>query len=455
MIAAYKEHIQFIWILVFMYIMGVWLEPTIYIIFPVVLLMFGMKRRYFELVVVTIWILILSDYRPVENATYQDLQFAKDLKILAPLTLFGVFLLNYEDFKPYPKILVYFIPFFVIISIGLTKSHELSAAIQRTFSYLLMYAMIPVYIKKLHIDWGQFFWTSLFTYIIGMLSIGVLLGFAIPDIGILEGSDRFKGIFGNPNGAGFFSAIVFILWLILEEFQLIKLSSKERWYTLIILTTSVIWCGSRNSLLTVIIFYVALRLIKINWFVAVIGIMSFVIFSEYIFYFLVEVISFFGLGDFFRIDTLEEGSGRYVAWSFAWSEIVRNYFFIGGGFGAGEYYMHINYAKLSLLGHQGGIHNSYLSFWFDSGLLGLIAFFGALLRLLLKSMKQNYIALAFAAALFFNLSYESWLIASLNPFTIMFLIVLTIIVENFRVTEEINYLEFTEGFQNIKSELRC
>jgi O-antigen ligase len=433
MIAAYKEHIQFIWILVIMYVMGVWVEPTIYAIFPVVLLLFGMKQRYFELFICAIWMLILSDYVPRDNATYQDLQFAKDLKPLIPLSLLGFYLLDKENFKPYPKFFYSFIPFLLIVIIGLMNSYELTQGIQRTISYAIMFAMVPAYVTKLNRDMGSFFWLSLFTYIIGMLTIGVVLGFAIPDIGILEGTDRFKGIFGNPNGAGFFSAFIFILWMVLEEFKLIKLTKRERWYALSILLITIIWCGSRNSLLTVFLFYITLRLIKFNWFLAVIAILAFAFFNEFIFVGLIELISFFGLEEYFRIDNLEEGSGRYVAWAFAWEEIKRNFFFIGGGFGAGEYYMHINYNKLSLLGHQGGIHNSYLSFWFDSGLIGLIAFFAAVIRQLIRGIKGNYIAIAFGAALFFNLSYESWLIASLNPFTIIFLIIFTIIAEKLEV----------------------
>jgi uncharacterized membrane protein len=42
-----------------------------------------------------------------------------------------------------------------------------------------MYFCIPVYVLKLQRDEGQYFWTALLTFIIGMLTIGVVLGFLI------------------------------------------------------------------------------------------------------------------------------------------------------------------------------------------------------------------------------------------------------------------------------------
>ncbi len=104
MLAAYKEYSQFILILAIMYVVGVWGGPLIYPIFPVVMLMFGLKERYFELFITSLWLLMLADYVPIKNATHDDLQFAKDLKFLVPLFLFMFFILKREIFKPYPKL---------------------------------------------------------------------------------------------------------------------------------------------------------------------------------------------------------------------------------------------------------------------------------------------------------------------------------------------------------------
>ncbi|MEX1000909.1 MAG: O-antigen ligase family protein [Crocinitomicaceae bacterium] len=431
MVVAYKEHIQFIMILVVMYVMGVWLDPTIYLIFPIMMLLFGVKKHFFELLICTLWLLILSDYIPVDNATYADLQFAKDLKPMVPIILLGFFLLNRERFAPYPKFIFYFIPFFIVAAIGLNDSLDFQVGAQKTISFILMYMVIPLYVNLLHREHGEFFWRSLFTFIIGMLAIGIVLGIVVPQIGVLEGANRFKGIFGNPNGVGIFLNLTFILWIVLEEFGLLKLTKKERWVTLLVILISLFWSGSRNGIMSITLFYLIYRLTKINWFLALIAVAVFIIFSDFIFDAFVEFVSFFGLEGYFRVNTLEEGSGRQVAWAFAWIQI-QDYFFVGGGFGHDEHVMRPNYHWLVRKGHEGGVHNSYLSLWFDTGIIGLIMYFGAIFRVVFSSFKQHYIVLAFIVSLLFNITYESWLVASLNPFTIMLVIILTIFAQNFR-----------------------
>ena len=104
MVIAYKQHFQFIMILAVMYVSGVWGGPIIYPMFPIFMFLFGLKKRYFELFITALWLLMLSDYVPVKNATYDDLQFAKDLKALVPIILFLFYLKNREEFDFFPKI---------------------------------------------------------------------------------------------------------------------------------------------------------------------------------------------------------------------------------------------------------------------------------------------------------------------------------------------------------------
>jgi hypothetical protein len=114
MIYAYKQNTQFILLLIIMYVIGVWGGPIIYLLFPIVYGLFGLKSLFFEMLITSIWLLILSDYVPVKNATYDDLQFAKDLKVLVPLFLFGFFLLHRHKFPPTPELFKYFVPFLLI-----------------------------------------------------------------------------------------------------------------------------------------------------------------------------------------------------------------------------------------------------------------------------------------------------------------------------------------------------
>lgn len=429
MVIAYKQHSQFILILAIMYISGVWGGPIIYPMFPLVLLMFGLKQRHFELFITAIWILMLADYVPVKNATYDDLQFAKDLKAIVPVILFLFYLKDRHLFTPIPKLFFYFLPFFIVMAISLNYSVNFAVGIQKTLSYVLMYFCIPVYVLKLHRDEGEAFWKALLTFIIGMLTIGVVLGFVAPTIGQMT-DGRFKGVLGNPNGLGVFLNLTFILWVVIEELRLTSFTKKERAVIIFILLFSLLWCGSRNGIMSIFLFYLIYRFVKINWFLGIIILISFLAFESFIFNFFLGIIEFFNLQDYFRVDSIEEGSGRKIAWVFAWGEILQQNFFIGGGFGHDENIMRPNYGWLEQLGHNGGVHNSYLSMWFDGGLFGVLCYFGAFLFLVLRKIKNNYFIIAFAVSILFNITYESWLVASLNPFTIVFLTILTIFEGN-------------------------
>ncbi len=427
MIIAYKEHSQFIMILAIMYILGVWGGPLIYPIYPLFLFLYGLRGRYFEMFIIAIWTLMLADYVPVENATYDDLLWAKKLKPLVPLTLFLFFIRDRESFKPYPKLFAYFIPFLAIVTIGLTDSIFFQVGFQKTISFVLMYLCIPLYVTILHRRDQQNFWKAVLTFIIGMLSIGIVLRFVAPDIAMKVG--RFKGVLGNPNGLGVFLNLTFILWVLIRRFNLATFTKKENIYILFVILLSLIWTGSRNGMMSMFLFYVMYKMIQVNWFFALVLLAAILTFNDQLFIVFVGVVEFFGLQGFFRIDSIEEGSGRAIAWVFAWQEI-QDYFFIGGGFGHDEHIMRPNYKWLSMQGHSGGVHNSYLSMWMDAGILGVTAYFGGIIAIIGKTMKNNYIIIAFVTSIAFNIYFESWLVASLNPFTIIYLMILTIFIGN-------------------------
>ena len=68
--------------------------------------------------------------------------------------------------------------------------------------------------------------------------------------------------------------------------------------------------------------------------------------------------------------------------------------------------------------------------WMDAGILGVVAYFGGIIAIIGKTMRDNYIIIAFVASIAFNIYFESWLVASLNPFTILYLTILTIFISN-------------------------
>ncbi|MDA7804037.1 O-antigen ligase family protein [Crocinitomix sp.] len=423
MVIAYKEHMQFIMILVFMYVIGVWGGPLIYLIYPVFLILFGLRKRYFELFIAALWTLVLSDYVPVDNATYMDLEFAKTLKPLVPIVMVYFFIRDRESFKPYPKLFLYFIPFFIIVNIALEYSIYFQVGLQKNLSFILMYLVVPLVTVYLHRTMGNRFWKALLTFIVGLLTIGIILRFAAPEIAMRNG--RYKGVLGNPNGLAIFLNLSFILWMVVRKFELAIFTKRENLFIGFVILLSLVWTESRNGMTSVLLFYATYKLIQVNWFLALVVLAAILAFNDLIFELIIGLIEFFGMQDFFRVDTIEEGSGRIIAWQLAWIKL-QDYFFIGGGFGHDEHVMRPNYKMLSMQGHQGGVHNSYLSLWLDSGILGLVAYFGGLIAIVSKAIKHNYIIIAFIASMGFNIYFESWLVGSLNPFTILYLTILTI-----------------------------
>jgi O-antigen ligase len=84
---------------------------------------------------------------------------------------------------------------------------------------------------------------------------------------------------------------------------------------------------------------------------------------------------------------------------------------------------------LERLGHQGGVHNSYLAFWLNTGITGLFLLFRGIALVFIKATKNTAVSMAILFSVLFSILYESWLAGSLNPYTILFLVILTIISE--------------------------
>ena len=91
--------------------------------------------------------------------------------------------------------------------------------------------------------------------------------------------------------------------------------------------------------------------------------------------------------------------------------------------------MRKNLDLLSLLGHQGGVHNSYLTLWFNAGIIGIIIFFRSFFLLFFKANRFVPVSFAIMFSVMFSVMYESWLMGSLNPYTIVLVMAMTITTE--------------------------
>lgn len=376
---------------------------------------------YSELIIGFFFILILSDSHQL------SLSFATDIKNLY-ITLLGLFLLfDTKEFNPFDKLYQKFIPFFLIALLCLINSETFLVGLEKTLSYLLLLIIVPNYILSSYRKDGESFLISLIWLGTFILLTGFVLIFINRDIVYLK--DRYCGILGNPNGLGIFTFMFFLVVSVISNYYPNLFERKENIIIYSSIILSIIQCGSRTALIAILIFLFFKYFYKISPFLGFILFLIILIAYQLITDNIEYIIISLGLQKYFRLDTLESGSGRIIAWTFAWEQIQPHFFF-GKGFHYTDYLFKKNYTTLSMMGHQGNAHNSYLTFWLDTGLVGLVLYMRGFLLSFFKAAKKTIIAIPIMYAVLFSVFFESWLSASLNPFTIQLIIILTLITSD-------------------------
>jgi O-antigen ligase len=405
--------------------------PAIFLILPVTIFLLLKKNRYEEIFIGFWFILILSD-----NLLIPSLGFAKSLKNVYIVLLAAIVFFKREEFAPLTYLHQRFIPFYLIAIISLFYSQTIGVSIQKTLSYILLFIAVPNFVTKLYRDEGVYFFKRLAYFFLLLLTISIGMKYISPDMAVSHGG-RLTGIFGNPNGMGLFAVLVFLLFYLLTEYYPALFNKNEKRAFYFIILICVVFSGSRNASLSVVLFLFMARFYKISPFLGFISLLVVLFISEFITQNYVAIIGALGLESFFRLETLEEGGGRYIAWNFAWQQI-QDSFFIGRGFAFDEYIMRKNFEFLSQMGHEGGVHNTYLILWLNTGLIGLLLFFYGFISSFVKAAKNTRLAFPIMYCIMFTIMFEPWLAASLNPLTIIFLIIITIIMNKEFKEPEIN-----------------
>lgn len=412
---TYKQFaiIGFIWAVV-----GGFFGPVIYLLLPAMLFLMYKKEMHLEILLGFFLILTFSDSRS------QFFNFAAQVKNIYIVLLF-LFSLKIKSQIEFPiKFYYYFIPFFIIALISIAFSPIPFVSFQKTLSYILLFISIPIYLQYVYIKYGDLIFKGIVFLGIAILLLGFLINIINPSFTNLVG--RYRGMLGNPNGLGLYVFLFILLFTTIIDFKKDLFSNREKTVVYGIAFLSLIRCGARTSLFATLLFLFFRKFYKLS---PAVGFAIFVIFlflyqlvSSNIEFIIIQL----GLEDFLRLDTFSNLSGRSVAWEFAWQKIQDN-FFMGRGYAFTDYIYKVNYYYLSMLGHQGSAHNSYLTFWLDTGLIGLILLLIGLLITFLKAAKISRLAIPVLYAILLSNNFESWLTASLNPFTIQLLFILSII----------------------------
>ena len=409
---------QFIIISLLWLVFGIYSGPIVYAIVPLMLLLLARKEMHLEILLGFFFILILSDSR------LASLQFAVTVK---NIYLLFIALVTFNEMRNHGIIISfykYFIAFFCVAIVTILFNPDMSLSFQKTLSYILFFIFVPNYIFIVFKKYGFMLFKSLVYFVGLILILGLVLNITNPEMTNLVG--RFRGLLGNPNGLGLFTFLFILLFFTLNEHFPNLFSRNEKIVIYGISFFCLLKCGARASLISTVLFLFFYRFYKMSPIVGFVIFIIVLLLYQLISDNLVNIIVSLGLGEQFRVETLETGSGRVIAWKFAWDEIQYN-FFLGKGFSYNEYLFRKNYDYLSRLGHEGMAHNSYLTIWLDTGLVGLILFLTGLFSIFLKAAKRSRLSIPVLYSVLFSNYYESWITASLNPFTIQLVFILTVI----------------------------
>ena len=375
------------------------------------------KNRLEEIYWGFLFVLMMSDSR------FWYMAWAADVKNYYILLLAAFYILDNKSF-PYPNRLFWaFIPMFIWAFALVYRNPEPSLCFQKTLSYALLWICLPPYFIKILIEKGNGFIRDTVFFIAWMLALGLLIWPINPNF--VNAIGRYNGLLGNPNAIGIYCTVFFFLFYIGKSRfpQLFSKADTLIIYLLIIL--SLIFSGSRNAMMSILLFTLFSRFHKaspvLSFALLLLAGLTYQLFLDNV----GSIIQSLGLQKELRAETISEASGRLIAWRFAW-EHIQNNFFVGMGW---DYDVHIfmKYQRmLMMMGHNGGVHNVAFGFWLTLGLVGVLLFFFGLFYTFIKAASKSPFAIPMLYGTLFSITFEAWLMGSLNPYTNIFLLSLVV-----------------------------
>ncbi|HOZ40646.1 MAG: O-antigen ligase family protein [Flavobacteriales bacterium] len=448
MLTYLRDSLQFFLLIIVWVVVGIYTGPLLFVVLPLTVFLLKSREMWAEMVFGFLMILVLSDMTPLLTS----MKVVKDAKNTYIVALTLIFALERYRFFPYSRLFNIFLPFFLYSLFPLVFSNNLAVALQKTLSFALMYLIVPNYVLYNFRNQGWPFFKNLVFFMCAILVAGLGMNF-MGDFWAYVGG-RFRGLFGNPNGMAIYCYLVIVLSTVVMSLKKDLFTWKEKLVVFGILTYFLLASGSRASLVSSLIFLIFHRFFSASPFIGFIGLIALFGVSEVVSNNMESIVIALGMEKYFRLETLRDGSGRYFAWEFTWGHI-QDYFVFGGGFANDERIMRKWRIFLERMGHQGGVHNSYLSMWLNVGIVGLVIYLRSFLLLFFKSSKLAPISLAIMFSVLFSIMYESWLVGSLNPYTIVLLMIMTMVSEEEiagaeRYTSEEEAVEQEEGTSGLE-----
>ena len=373
----------------------------------VLILMFSKKNVLELFLVLLIFTFFLGD------SLNRPFVFAQNFRFGMVLVCY-LYLLKYNLFKNNNA--NYIIPFTIVaFCITILFSPVGISAVLRSLGFWLVGLLIFKIVNLLFMKNSKRTSELLAFTVIIYLAINIILMFLPSELTYLLG--RFRGLAGNPNGLALILIFSYALLSLLEKRK--ETTFKKGFFLTfkVAIFFVIFYTGSRTSLLSLIAFEFLLWYRKYS-------VLTFVMISVLFFFFTFFIDTDFLNNSqnisFLRYDSLMNASGRVEVWPVAWEE-VENAPFFGNGFLYDNYF--IKDYVLTNIGeyvprHWSGVWNSYLSLLLNVGFIGLIAYAYFFIQFFRKSHYKN-LAIAFVTLCLLSAVTESWMAASMNPFTPM------------------------------------
>lgn len=436
MLSILKHNFLFISIILVWLIFANTSFVLLYVVIPASLIILALAGRYIEMLLGMYLFMVVSDLRHEIAFVAQLMREIYLLSLVVILVLFG-------KLRPISHFYIYFIPFVAVALLSSLISDQLAfLSAQKTLSFLLMMIIAPTYVLVSYRNDKAGTLKKLVYFGFLVLSIGFVLKFVNPSlVQFAKEGGRYKGIFGNPNGLGIFCVMFTIVYLTISKYYPQLFSRMARYLIIGSIVLSVFLCESRGAIFSITILIFFSNLSQRSNFLSFGALVFMIISYQWLLANFEDLVMTFGLEDYFRLKSLETGSGRLVAFDFAWDKI-QDVFFFGGGMGFTEYVFHApeHVYYLSKMNHQGNAHNSFLTIWLDTGLFGLIAFLIGWGRVFTRANRFSPLAVPIVLAVSFSGFFESWLASSLNPFTIFLIIAMALLTHK----------EFSQGEEEIE-----
>ena len=411
-----REDKQLSVIFLFTILLGKIFSGLAFFIFLPFIIFLMKKRRFADLLISLIFMIILSDNITAFSYGY----YIKIISILL-ISFYLIVTYNQHQIKPtYPKA---FILFFFFALVSLVNSPMPFQAFQKTISYLLLLWAGPTLVILSFREEGGSILRKILLFLTYLLSISLVLAVINPEFVYMTG--RFRGILRNPNGLGLllFISGMFIFYIFNSRYY--HLFTKKDWLVIFfIYLASLLLCNSRSSIFSLITLPILYKL-RMNYKITAVLVIMLGFSFQVLISHAGDFLAIFGLEEYFRAETLEEAGGRIIGFDYAWQKITENIYLLGGGFEYTNYLFWQAFGELAAQNHVGNAHNSFLTAWIDTGVFGLVSFITAWFFMFRKAEKNYGRIYPAMFSVFLSAFFESWLIGSLNPFTIMLIIFLT------------------------------